>query len=209
MIIIGAGGHCRAIISILRDNGWEEPKGILDIDNNKNTNEKILGISILGGIDLLEGMVNSGVSSVLLAIGNNSKREIWFNKALALGCKLPNLISKHAILDITSTLGDGVVACPFAFIGPETKIGNNVLLNTSAIVEHEAYVGEHSHVAPGAIIAGRAGIDAHGFLGANSVIIETINVVENTRIGSGAVVIEDIKEPNGTWVGVPARRVSS
>ena len=68
-------------------------------------------------------------------------------------------------------------------------------------------VGDHSHIAPHATICGRSRIGNNVFCGASSTVIDKINICDDVVIGAGAVVINDIIE-SGTYIGVPAKRIS-
>ena len=211
LIIIGAGGHCRAVIAILRDNGWKDPEAIFDVvatSTTKKSGEIIMGLPVFNIIKDLENLVSNRDYSVLLAIGDNSTREDWFNRAKGLGCMLPNLISTMAVVNSTAELGEGVIVCPQAFIGPEVIIGDNVLINTSAIVEHESQIGSHSHVSPGSVIAGRVTLGESVMIGSNATVISNICISDHTVVGAGGVVIKNITDAGSTWVGVPVRKVN-
>ena len=202
--VVGAGGHCRVIISILQEpNSQYQVQGILDF-NQANINEIILGVPIIGSVDELGE--KQGKEDIFLAIGDNQKRAECYERLLSLGYKLPNLISHTAQIDSSSRLSLGNVVCPFVFIGPEVTIGDNNILNTRCLIEHETSIGNHCHVAPSALLAGRVQIGEEVFIGLGAKVVDNKKIVSHTIIGAGAVVINDI-EKNGVYVGVPARKV--
>lgn len=207
VIIIGAGGHCRAILSILRDTGLMESEGIYDIGTPRH-NEKIMGVPVMGNILSFEKCLDIQNKSVILAIGDNKQRRYWFDKLNNLGCHFPNLIAKSAYVDPSSKLGVGNVICPLSFIGPESELENNIIVNTSAIVEHEVSVRSHSHLAPGSIVSGRSKIGLQVFVGANATIIKKAQVADESTIGAGAVVTKDITKKSQVWIGVPVKEIT-
>jgi UDP-N-acetylbacillosamine N-acetyltransferase len=205
-IILGSGGHSRALISILHDIGIYKISGIFDI-NGAREGESVLGYQVLG-VPLDLGSWSIGADTdFFLAIGKNSLRRIWWFKIKSLGFSLPNLISPYAHIDRFAKLGEGNIICAKAFIGPEASIGDNNLINTGAIIEHEVCVGNNCHIAPSSTIAGRSCIGDDSFIGAGSTIIDSTFVANGTTLGAGAVLVETIEAPQGVYIGVPAKRV--
>lgn len=203
-IILGTGGHCRVIASLLAANHEANIVGILDLATHV-PNEKILNIPVIGSVCYLEDVKDQSQTDVYLAIGDNKMRRSWYYKVKEMGFSLPNLLAKSAIVDRDAHLGEANVICPFAYIGPEAVLGNNNLVNTGAILEHEVKVGSHCHIAPSSVVAGRTSIGDYTFLGAGSVIVDRIQISSQTVIGAGATVIKSIECSGGTFVGTPAR----
>lgn len=205
-LIIGAGGHCRALLSLLEACGKHEVVGILDLTEPR-AGEVIMGINVIGSIAHLEAFCVRGKLDVFLAIGDNALRRTWWQKATDLGMPLPNLISPHAIVDPHACIGVGNVVCARAFIGPEALLGDNNLINTAAVVEHEARVGSHCHLAPSSTVAGRSRIGDGCFIGAGATVIDGIEVAADITVGAGGTVVGSIAEPYGVYVGVPAKKL--
>lgn len=203
-IILGAGGHCRVITSLLTANNDANIIGILDLANYFS-GEKILNIPVIGSVDYLVNLEDKSQIDVYLAIGDNKIRTFWYLKLKDLGFSLPNLISKSAIVEREASLGEANIICQCAYIGPEAILGNNNIVNTGAILEHEVKVGSHCHFAPSSVVAGRTSIGDQTFLGAGSVVINRIKIASQTVIGAGATVIRSIECSGGTFVGTPAR----
>ena len=60
-------------------------------------------------------------------------------------------------------------------------------------------------VNPGTNISGNVHIGNECEIGTGAKIIQGINISEKTIIGAGGVVVRDT-EPDGTYIGVPAKR---
>lgn len=205
-VIIGSGGHCRPILSILFENNNYSTYEIIDIGNSPKR-ELIMGVEVTDAVDRIYCFAEDSSVDVFLAIGNNQKRRDWWNVARKLNLNTPNLISSDACVSRYAFLGVGNVVCPKAFIGPEVRIGNNVLINTGAIIEHESFIGDHCHIAPSSVILGRVRVDEECFIGAGATVTEGLNIFSGTTLGAGSVLIRDIKKSNHTFVGCPAREV--
>ena len=201
-VVIGSGGHCRAVLSILKSDKTRKIKGIIDLEKHTH-GEIIMGIPVIGSVEYLQNLPTDSVD-IFLAIGSNSLRSVWWEKIKELGFMLPNLISPFAYIDPTSSLGEGNVICANSFIGPEARLGKNNLINTSAVIEHEVEIGSHCHLAPSSTIAGRSLIGDKCFFGAGAIVINGITIVSETVVGAGATVIKNISRP-GIYVGIPSR----
>jgi len=202
ILVVGSGGHCRAILALLMSTGQWNPVGIIDL-NFSDAAESILGVSVLGGTEMLE--TPGDVKTVVLAIGDNQARKEWFEKMQEKGWELPNVVSPDAIVTQGCVMNGGNVIMPRTFIGPEVVLGSNNLVNTGAILEHECSVGSHNHLAPGTIVCGRVSLGDKIFLGAGSVVRDSKSIDGQVIIGAGATVIHSIHE-SGIFVGTPARR---
>lgn len=203
-LIIGTGGHCRVLLSLLAACSKHEVMGIVDLAEHR-VGEVIMGVSVVGSIDCLEAFRGRGDVDVFLAIGDNAIRRTWWQRVRDLGMALPNLVSPQAIVDPSARIGEANVVCARAFIGPEAMLADNNLVNTAAVLEHEVRVGSHCHLASSSTVAGRSQIGDSCFVGAGATVINNIEVAAGITIGAGATVVRNITEPGGIYVGVPAR----
>lgn len=206
-VIVGAGGHSRAVLSILLSLGSHDILEIVEISSLRS-GELILGLPVRVGKSYLASLQGLTNVDIFLAIGNNQLRREWWFKIKNLGLPMPNLISPHAIVDRFARLGQGNIVCAKAFIGPECEVGDNNIINTGATLDHEALLGSHSHLCPSSTIAGRSSVQDNCFVGAGATIIDGISIASTTTLGAGAIVIQNIDESGNTYVGVPAKRVN-
>ena len=204
-IILGAGGQCRVVISLLNKRNDHKILGIIDLVN-PSSGECIMNLPVLGSVDRLEEYKVNPNIDIYLAIGDNKLRSVWWQKLRKYGMKMPNLISPYAIVDDNSIMGEANIICAKAFVGPEAIIGNNNLINTGAVIEHEVQLGNNCHLAPLSIVAGRSQVGDDCFIGASATVIDGIKVKNSTIIGAGATLIYNINEPGGTYIGTPAKR---
>lgn len=200
--IIGAGGHTRSSINLLRQN---YPNVFLQIYDNSYcnlSNEFICDIELVGKIQDI-----NDDDLIFLSIGDNSLREKYF---LQYASKIlqDNLFYSKSFSDTETFLGVGIANQIFqnVYINSFTKIGNNNIINTGAILEHETTLGSHNHISIGAILCGRVIIGNRCFIGAGSVVIDRVSICDDVILGAGSVVTKDITEP-GTYVGNPARKI--
>jgi len=198
--IIGAGGHTRSLIPVIRHSNLEID-GIYDDGFKADIQEVIEGISVKG---MLEVAFKSDASFVI-SIGDISiRKKIYESYKRAI--YQPNLIGEQVLIRKSAQLGRSNQIMPFVFINSMAKIGNNNIINSKALIEHESVIGDHCHVAVGAVISGRVTIGNCCFIGAGAIVKDKIKICDDVIIGAGAVVVNNITEP-GTYVGNPLRKI--
>ncbi|MFC1729979.1 acetyltransferase [candidate division KSB1 bacterium] len=202
-VIIGAGGHSRVIIDILRQNKNIEIVGI--IDKAMHPGEKVDGIPIIGPFSDLDKLKKEhDIKGIVIGVGDNLVRADYYNKLEKKDLVLVNAIHPSASIAPDVKIGRGVVVAREAVICTGAKIGNNVIINTGAIIEHEDILEDHCHIAPGVNIAGRVHIKKGTFVGIGTTIIQKVTIGHNTIVGAGSIVIEDIPD-DVVAVGIPAK----
>ena len=133
-VVLGTGGHCRVILSILEELKRHDVLSIVELGAFR-PGEFIMGKSVEANPDYLISLSGRSDIDVFLAIGDNYIRKLWWDKVKSLELSMPNLISPNALVNHSASLGESNVVCARAFVGPQAKLGNNNLINTSAIVE--------------------------------------------------------------------------
>lgn len=168
------------------------------------------GYPILGRVSEAYDYLSSGqIDCVFVTIGDNAKRQEIF-EAIAHNhySSLINIISPKAhLMDLSSIAGRGIFIGFSSFIGADVLVQDNCIINTGAIIEHHTTIEKHCNIAPSATINGLCHIEEGVFVGSGSVIIQMIRVAKQTVLGAGAVVVKSIEE-SGTYVGVPARKLT-
>ena len=208
IVLIGGGGHCKVVISILKKLDNFEIVGIVD---NYKADSFISGIKIIGTDDDLKDIYKSGIHNALITVGStkdNAKRYRLFNMAKEIGYKFPVIISPEAIVDKSIKIDEGTVVMSGSIINIDSSIGKNCIINTGAIIEHDCKIENHCHIAPGVHISGEANIGELSFLGIGATIIQGIKIGKNVTIGAGSVVIKDISD-NVIALGNPVKIIKS
>lgn len=207
LILVGAGGHAKAVIDAV-DRKEYEIIGILDKDLS-HIHEQINGIPIIGADRDAEHYLSEGACHAFIAIGHMGDariRNCLFSKFKALGYRMINVIHPAAVISESSRLGEGNLIMPNCVVNAEARIGNNTIINTGAIVEHEAIIENDVHLAPGSIVTGMSIVGSGSFIGAGSVVLQNLHIGTNVTIGAGSTVTCDISD-NVVAVGSPAREI--
>lgn len=203
IILIGAGGHCKVIIDIIKSMDEYEIVGITDI----KASGKLLDIPIIGNDTILQGAYDSGVDHAFIGIGalyDINMRNIIYSKLKNIGFKLPALIHKDSIISPYAHIGDGTCIMAGAVVNASSYIGENCIINTGSVIEHDCIVEGNSHISPNVSIGGGTRIGCNTHIGIGTSVIQGIAIGDNVTVGAGAVVIDDIPD-NVVSVGVPAK----
>jgi UDP-perosamine 4-acetyltransferase len=202
VVVLGAGGHAKVVIEILRACG-HEVTGILDADPAPRT---VVGAPVIGGDELLPKLRSDGVARAFVALGGNGLRLKLGRLAQGLGFELVNAVHPGAVLSPSVRLGVGVAVMAGAVVNAESRIDDLAVVNTRAGVDHDGVIGEAAHVAPGCALAGEVTVGARAFLGAGVTAVPGVTVGEGAVVGAGACIVRDI-EAGVLALGVPARTV--
>jgi UDP-perosamine 4-acetyltransferase len=203
IIIIGAGGHSKVCIELLRAMG--EPLGYCI--GRASDGADCLGVPVLAGDEHLARLRTLGYSRVFVAIGANSLRLRMGEAARVLGYELVNAISPHAVVSPSVRLGKGIAIMAGAVLNADTTIGDLAIINTGATVDHDCMIGTAVHIAPQCALAGNVTVGNGSFLGIGCKVVPEMTIGSQVMLGAGAVVIKAILDGQ-TAVGVPARVLS-
>lgn len=206
VIVVGAGGHARVLISSLKALR-REIIGILDPDV-KLIGQTIADIPVLGNDDTIS---NYASDSVELANGIGSvalpeKRKAIYMKFKNAGYSFAKVVHPSVVVMEDVQLGEGVQIMAGAIVQTGCAIGNNAIINTGAVVDHDCIIGAHVHIAPGAVLSGGVAIGEMSHIGTAASIIQGIKIAEHVVVGAGTVVIKDIT-PGKKVAGNPAKEI--
>lgn len=193
VIIIGTGGHGKAVAEIVRLCG-DRVLGYLDDNKTGKFNDcEILGTSDdIGKFD----------AYYFAAVGDNYARQRMMEKPVKWYCA----VHPSAVVSADSVIGEGVALMANAVVGVGSTVGRGAVINTAASVDHDNSIGDFVHVSPGAHLAGTVSVGAFTWIGSCACVINNLDICGDVIVGAGGVVLESIREP-GTYVGVPVRKI--
>lgn len=203
---VGAGGHARVVIEILRLMGGYELTGLLD-RKQQLWHTEVLGVRVLGDDSLLAELYNQGVHHAFIGlgtVGDTRPRRWLYEMTRQQGFRIVQAIHPHAVIAPSVEIGDGPTIMAGAVISAAARLGDNVIVNTGAIVEHDCIVGDHVHIATGAQLASTVHVGEGAHIGLGASIRQCIRIGRNAIVGAGAVVVDDVPD-DVVIVGVPAR----
>lgn len=201
IVIIGAGSHTRSSVNLLKQYFTNAYFSIYEDNYNPEFEECIDDIKVIGTIS----MIDNNTQNIFLSVGDNKKREEYFNTFNEKIIK-KNLIHSSSYMEKNIKIGVSNQLFANTYLNTFVEIGDNNIINTSAILEHEVKIGSHNHISVGAKLCGRVVLGNGCFIGAGAIIIDKLLICDDVTIGAGAIVINDIKEA-GIYVGNPARKI--
>ncbi len=205
LTIIGAGGHGREILDVVRAIQAEghadiEFVGFLDDGATDEAALRRLGTQCLGPIDVVSDI---GASAVI-GIGSPAARMTIDEKLQSFGVTSPVLIHPQASIGGDVEMGPGTIVTAGARVTTNVALGRHAHLNLNCTVSHDVRIGDYVTVSPGATISGGVVIGDRTYVGTNAAILQGLRLGSDSIVGAGAAVVRDVAA-NTTVAGVPAR----
>ena len=198
LVIIGAGGYAKSVLDSIDFYNYKL-EGFIDEFAEE---QEHLGYPILAkSLDELE---NAKRYFYFIAIGNNKKRKIWYDRLKKNKLRMINIVDRSAIISPEAKIGTGCFVGKMAIINSKAVIGNNCVINSRALVEHGCHVSNHVNLSTNSVINGDVIVGEGSFVGSCSVTIGQLSIGEWSTVGAGAVVTKMVGD-GVTVAGVPAK----
>lgn len=194
IILYGAGGHCFAIIELIKSLQNYKPSCILDDAPKRN---HILDIPVVKSLENIKD------KAIVISVGNNFSRKQIAQK-LKNTCDFPILIHKSTIKYASAQIGEGVQILPGVVLDAAIEIGDFCIINNHATISHNVKIGDFCHIAIQVALSGGVTIGEGTLIGAGSVVLPEIKIGKWAIIGAGAVVTKDVPDFAVVY-GNPAR----
>src|SRR3954467_8355122 len=107
VLIVGAGGHGKVVLDILRASGAHTPVGFVDADTSL-TGATVGGLSVFGAANQLPKLARR-IKHAIIAIGDNRTRRSYAAMLSEQGFDLINAIHPRACVSNSATIGRNVV----------------------------------------------------------------------------------------------------
>jgi acetyltransferase EpsM len=206
-IVIGAGGHAKVVIEILKAMN-AEIEGIVD---DYYTNSFFFGYPVLGKVyeqNWVSKFHAKPDVKCIIAIGNADHRKRAVEQITGQGLSFGIAIHPSAIISSSAVIGQGTVVMANAVVNAFTYIGSHVILNTACTVDHDCQIEDFVHISPGVNLAGGISIGQAAHIGIGSSVIQGVAIGSQSIIGAGACVVNNIPA-DVVAVGCPAKILKS
>lgn len=186
LIFIGGGGHCKSVLDVALDAGYEVV-GILD--KPERVGDNVLGIPIIGTDDDIPALAETALFVITVGqLPDCSLRRRISQKVESVGGRFATLIARDAHVSSFASVGEGSVVLHKAVINADAKVGRHSIINTMANIEHDAKVGDFCHVSTGAMVNGGTRLGDGCFVGSGAVLFQYIRVADGSVIPAGSVI---------------------
>ncbi len=202
LVLIGGGGHCKAVIDVIELENKYKIVGILDIKST--IGEFILGYPIIGTDDYID---NHPDMYYIITLGDLKQRRIIYNRLISVGANIATIISPLAhVSNYCTSIKHGSVIMHHAIVNSHCKIGTNCIINTRSLIEHDAIIGDNCHISTGSILNGNVLVGNDCMIGSGAIVLQQIKIGNNSIVGAGSIVTKDVLS-GLTVVGNPARNI--
>jgi sugar O-acyltransferase (sialic acid O-acetyltransferase NeuD family) len=206
LLIIGARGFGREVINLaMQCNGYQklfQIKGFLD--DKKNALDAFNSYPPI--IDSVENYVVKEDDVFVCGIGDVQQKKKYVQIILDKGGCFISLIHPTALINLTATLGKGLLVFPFAQVGSAAVVGDYVLIQSYAGIAHDVKIGDYSRIDVQVLCVGGVIVGNYVTIHSGAVLNHKVVVEDNAVIGATSFVIRKVKQ--GTTVfGNPAREI--
>lgn len=199
ILLVGAGGHARACIDVIEQEGCFAVKGLVGLPGEVGS--KILDYPVLGVDEDLPILLRT-CPNAMIAVGQIKTPEPrirLFELIQQNSYELPAIVSPHAYVSPHATLDAGTIVMHGAVINAGAVVGKNCIINSLCLIEHDVVIADHCHIATAATVNSGANIGARTFIGSDSSVRQSINIGERCLIGMGQQILSDC----GAGVSIP------
>ncbi len=211
IVILGAGGHGRGTLEILRARraaGLGSPEVLGFVDDSfgePGAATSCGGLPLLGKSQWLEEHAGDGILA-LLAIASAQAKKALDERLSGSGLAWATALHPSAVLGAGTTVGDGCIVGAGVVVAYDTRLGRHTTVNLNATVGHDCVIGDYSTVAPGVNITGKVTLGRGVEVQTNATIVPGLSLGEFSRIGPGSVLLRDAGKGE-FFFGNPARKM--
>jgi sugar O-acyltransferase (sialic acid O-acetyltransferase NeuD family) len=204
ILLIGAGGHARACIDVIEQQGEYRIAGLVGLQAEVGT--KVLGYEVVGDDAQLDRVLTRN-AAILIAVGQIKTPEIrkkLYAQAQQAGCIFPRIVSPRAYVSRHARVGEGTIVMHGAVINAAASVGRNCIINSLALVEHDAVIGDHCHIATNAAVNSGTQVGSGTFIGSGTSLRQGLMIGESCVIGMGQRIIANCADAARIPAGRPA-----
>ena len=208
--IIGAGGHGRDSLPMIRNNAAALASTGVDVrlvfvEEQPRANV-VNGTAVMSFDDFC---ATPGRKLFNVAIADSIHRERLAVAAMEQGADPMALIGGSVMIGDETTIGAGVMLSENSMVMANDTVGRFFHLNVFAYVGHDCVVGDFVTFGPSVKCGGRVHFGDHTYVGAGAMIregssSEPLRIGRGAVVGMGAVVLNDVP-PFAVVAGNPAK----
>lgn len=200
LILIGAGGHVRACIDAVEQEGIYKIAGLIGLA--QEVGSKQFGYEVIAADTEMRELADQ-YRFALVSIGQihtAEQRIRLYTQAQNAGFSFPTVIAPSAYVSSHSTVGIGTIVMHGAIINAGALVGANCIINSNSLIEHDAHVEDHCHISTGAILNGNSSVGMGAFIGSGAVVKEGVSIGASSLVGMGLMVRHNVDD-NAKYLG--------
>lgn len=206
LVIIGAGGFGREVLTVIRSLNELEPKwrfaGFIADDPPSEPVLSRIDAEWLGSVeDAIETMMPM---KYVIGIGSPDVRRKIAARLDAAGWQAVALVHPSAQIGEDVEISMGSVICGQVSLTTNIRIGKHVHINPNSTVGHDCVIGDFVSINPLVSVSGDVELESGVTMGTHSSILQGLRVGKDSIVGAGALVVKNVA-PNTTVVGIPAK----
>lgn len=179
LVIIGAGGHGRAVAELIELSNDYNLIGFLD--DNLSTSDYVWDYPVLGTLNDI-GKFDKQRISFFVAIGNNTYREQIQLSLEESGYTIATVIHPFTYISPRAKIKAGCAIMPGVVISNQAVLEKGVLVNCNAVIDHDARLESFAHLGVGANMAGNTTLRNKAYLTAGSSLTYGKEVLEEKQV---------------------------
>jgi len=198
LLLLGAGGHGRACIDVIEQDGRFRIAGLVGLP--EEVGRTVLGYEVLGADAELPHLIRK-FGNALVTVGQIKTAEPrirLYDAVKQAGGMLPTVISPRAYVSRHARVGEGTIVMHGAIVNAGATVGRNCILNSRSLVEHDTTVADHCHIATAAAVNSGVQIGEATFIGSGCTVRQSARIGARCLIGMGQRVLGDCAD--GTWL---------
>jgi sugar O-acyltransferase (sialic acid O-acetyltransferase NeuD family) len=114
----------------------------------------------------------------------NSDRKKLYDECKSMNLEFANLISPHAIIRQSVTLGNNCWVHDFVVIQNNANLGNDIAIMAFSLIGANTHVGDHCFFGARSLLGGGSTIGEQSFVGINSTVFDDTTIGRKCIIGA-------------------------
>ena len=191
ILLVGAGGHARACIDVIEQEGRYKIGGLVGLPGEVGSH--VLNYPVLGTDEDLRSLLEAHAFALVTVgqIKSPEPRIQLFQLLERLAFSFPVIVSPRAHVSPHAIVAAGTIVMHGAIVNAGAAIGRNCILNSKSLVEHDTVIGDHCHISTAAVINSGVRIAQATFVGSNASVRQGVRIGERCVIGMGQSVLKD------------------
>jgi sugar O-acyltransferase (sialic acid O-acetyltransferase NeuD family) len=204
VVLVGAGGLTREVISTLGETPGVRVHGVVDDDPSRR-GAQLLGVDVLGPLDAIIDLPRT--TRVVVCVGRGGARAALVVRLTAMGVTEDRylcVIHPSVTVPRSCRVSPGSIVLAQVALTAEVQVGRHVVVMPNSTLTHDDRVDDFATICAGVSLGGSVEVGRAAYLGMNASVRQNVRIGADAVLGMGAVLLQD--QPEGeTWIGVPAR----